>query len=116
MIFWFSAQPDLTVSSDDRIDFIVRKAAHMAEYGCLFLLTTWLLAVTFGVRAGWRRVALAGALVLAYACSDEYHQTFVRGRVGHPPDVAIDMTGVIVTYVAYVLITRKGTPWRRPRT
>ena len=30
-----------------------------------------------------------------YACSDEYHQTFVPGRAGAMIDVAVDMAGVL---------------------
>jgi VanZ family protein len=42
----------------------------------------------------WKHVfALALALTILYACSDEYHQTFVAGRHGSPVDVLIDGAG-----------------------
>ena len=31
-----------------------------------------------------------------YAATDEYHQTFVKGRAGHPLDCAIDTAGAAV--------------------
>jgi VanZ family protein len=33
-------------------------------------------------------------MALAYAISDEFHQTFVPGRSGAPRDVAIDLIGI----------------------
>ena len=30
-----------------------------------------------------------------YACTDEYHQTFVPGRAGAMIDVAVDLVGVL---------------------
>ena len=85
LIYYLSAQPDLS-SGLGTIDTIARKFVHMAEFGVLFLL--------------WRRAtgqsALAAAITIAYAASDEYHQTFVDGRHGSPVDVLIDAGGVAV--------------------
>ena len=46
-------------------------------------------------RAGAR--SLAVALAIAYAVTDEYHQTFVHGRHGSPVDWAIDSAGAALT-------------------
>jgi VanZ family protein len=35
-------------------------------------------------------------LAFAYACSDEYHQTFVDGRTGTVRDVGIDTIGIAI--------------------
>ena len=43
---------------------------------------------------------------LAYAGTDEIHQTFVHGRHGTPVDVAIDAVGIAV---AATLIARRAT-------
>ncbi len=89
LIFYLSAQPDLN-SGLGTLDTILRKGAHMAEYGVLFLL--------------WRRAtgnsALAAAIALGYAATDEYHQTFVDGRHGSAVDWAIDATGVALAAAA----------------
>ena len=98
LIFFFSAQQDLN-SGLGVWDTIGRKIIHMAEYGLLWLL--W-----------WR--ALGGghplpsiAITLAYAASDEFHQTFVEGRHGSPWDWAIDAAGVGLAGLAVVLHVRR---------
>ena len=39
-----------------------------------------------------------------YACSDEFHQAFVPGRVGQFSDVLIDMIGVLVGVISVRLV------------
>jgi VanZ family protein len=75
----------------------------MTEFGLLFLL--------------WRRAldgrALPAAVIaIAYAASDEYHQSLVGGRHGAPVDVLIDATGVAL---AYVLLSRLTASRARSR-
>jgi VanZ family protein len=85
VIFAFSAQPDLN-SGLGTWDTVLRKLVHMAEYGLLW----WL----------WRRAlgrpAAAALITLAYAATDEWHQTFVEGRHGTPVDWLIDAAGVAI--------------------
>jgi rSAM/selenodomain-associated transferase 1 len=59
--------------------FYIRKAAHMTEYGLLaFLLLRWL-----RLHFHFYKAAIYAFLVaVIYACTDEYHQTFVEGRGG----------------------------------
>jgi VanZ family protein len=87
VIFFFSAQPDLSTGLGTW-DLILRKAAHMAEYGLLWFL--WYRALELGSPLP------AVAITLAYAASDEFHQTFVEGRHGTPVDVLIDAAGVAI--------------------
>jgi VanZ family protein len=89
LIFFFSAQPDLS-SGLGVIDFVLRKIVHMAEYALLAVLWCRALRTTTS-----ERNALIAALTITvlYACSDEYHQTFVEGRHGTPVDVLIDTVG-----------------------
>lgn len=89
VIFFLSAQPNLRTELGT-IDLIGRKVVHAVEYGLLFLL--WLRALGWSGRAAW----WAAAIALLYAVSDEFHQTFVDGRSGHPRDVAIDTAGVLI--------------------
>jgi VanZ family protein len=69
----------------------------MASYGLLW----WL----------WRRALgrplPAAAITLAYAATDEWHQSFVQGRHGTPVDVAIDAVGVAI---AATLTVRYSQP------
>jgi hypothetical protein len=85
LIFALSAQPSLSTGLGVW-DVVLRKAAHMAEFGLLWWL--WQRAL------GFRRAPLAVAITLAYAATDELHQTFVSGRSGSVTDWAIDAAGV----------------------
>ena len=100
LIFFLSAQPDLS-SGLGTWDLILRKLAHMAEYGLLWIL--WWRALGYG------SPAVPAALAIGYSITDELHQTAVEGRHGTPVDVLIDSTGVALAYLA----TRARA--RRPR-
>ncbi|HEX8647239.1 MAG TPA: VanZ family protein [Thermoleophilaceae bacterium] len=102
VIFALSAQPDLS-SGLGTADLILRKIAHMAEYGLLVFL--WWRALRT-VAAGRAAVAAAVAIAVVYAASDEWHQSFVEGRHGTPVDVMIDAVGMAA--VAW-LILRRGS-------
>ena len=88
LIFGLSSVPDLS-SGLGGWDLVLRKLAHAAEYGILGALV---------VRA-LRRWSWALALGVAYAVSDEIHQSFVPGRQGSPLDLLIDSVGVIAGVV-----------------
>lgn len=55
-----------------------------------------------GHRNGWRAVALAVLLASAYGVTDEFHQSFVPGRMPDPADWATDtlgaLTGALATF------------------
>ena len=97
MIFVLSAQPHLELSDRDLLDLVVRKAGHMVEYGVLVLIASMTLRQE-GLRSALARHAGLG-FAIAYAASDEYHQTFVAGRSGHPRDVAIDAVGAVAAWL-----------------
>ena len=70
----------------------VRKAAHMNEYAILYtLLLLSFCASTIVTRAMFYSILVS----FVYACTDEFHQTFVSLRSGDFIDVCIDMTGVM---------------------
>jgi VanZ family protein len=83
VIFAFSSIPSLS-SGLGTWDTILRKGAHVTEYAILGGLLYRALP----------REALALAVGIAYAATDELHQYFVRGRHASPVDVAIDAVGV----------------------
>src|SRR6266508_6967433 len=83
VIFTLSSIPSLSTGLG-LWDTILRKAAHVTEYGVLGALLLRAL----------EREAPALAAGIAYAASDELHQHFVRGRHASPVDVAIDAVGV----------------------
>lgn len=90
LIFFLSHQPDLS-SGLGTWDLVGRKVIHAAEYALLCVL--WWRAFA-GMTTRGRAVAAAAAVSLAYAVSDETHQSFVEGRNGTPVDVAIDSVGI----------------------
>jgi VanZ family protein len=99
VIFALSAQPDLGTGLGGW-GLVLRKLAHMAEYGLLWWL--WWRAV------GGRRAGLAAAIAIAYAATDELHQTFVGGRHGTPVDVAIDAVGVAIGWIIATRARRRS--------
>lgn len=104
-IFYLSNQPDLS-SGLGAIDLVGRKIVHAVEFGALWLLWWRALRSKLGEEASMA-LALAFAVVLAYAGLDEYHQTFVEGRSGSPVDVAIDAAGALAAMAAVILIRRR---------
>src|SRR5919112_3202419 len=88
VIFVLSAQPDLS-SGLGTIDLVGRKIVHMTEYALLCFL--WWRALRTVARPG-AAIALAFAVSVAYAGTEELHQRSVHGRHGTPVDVAIDAT------------------------
>lgn len=81
--------------------WMIRKIAHFSIYFILFSLLQWpLRSLKTWPKAGW--LALLGTFL--YACSDEFHQLFVPGRVGDLLDVCIDTSGGIVAFGLFSLL------------
>ena len=77
------------------LHFLLRKLAHLTEYGILAWLLYRARAQTHAVwSVNWAKFALLGVLMVATI--DELHQHFVPSRVGSPFDVAIDLAGAIL--------------------
>lgn len=89
VIFFFSAQPNLN-SGLGWIDTVGRKFVHASEYAFLCFLWWRALRTKLG---STRALAPAWIITVAYAATDEYHQTFTPGRHGTWVDVAIDAMG-----------------------
>src|SRR4029079_17910826 len=84
----------------------LRKLGHVTGYALLTALWAW--ALQGAVR---RPLVWAVCIALAYACTDEFHQTFVRGRDGTPRDVLIDAIGMAIA--VFLIRTRRRSPARR---
>lgn len=102
LIWFLSAQPDLSTGLG-LLDLIGRKVVHFGSYALLCLL--WWRALRERLPAV---ASLGAAFVLAagYGAVDEYHQSFVEGRVSSPIDVAIDAAGAATA--ALVIRRRRG--------
>ena len=75
----------------DRIEYPVRKLAHMTEYFMLAVAVSFPFYV-YGLR-GFPLMLVAGFICVAFAAGDEYHQSFVAGRGPSVKDVGIDSIG-----------------------
>ncbi|KKK78478.1 hypothetical protein LCGC14_2843150, partial [marine sediment metagenome] len=91
LIYFLSAQTD---EEQQRAfwEILLRKLAHVSEYALLTYL--WWRALRHLDLGRLLPVAAAAVLSLAYAVSDELHQTLVAGRHGTPVDVLIDAVGI----------------------
>lgn len=82
---------------------IVRKTAHFSEYMILFLLAYNV--TRYYVNNNRTRILLI-FFVFIYACSDEFHQYFIPGRVMAFKDVLIDTSGGVLGYIIALLIEK----------
>ncbi len=98
LIFWLSSIPSLS-SGLGNWDLLLRKLAHLTEYAVLGALLARVLPAFPALWIG-----------MAYAASDEIHQSLVPGREGALLDVGLDSVGVLVG----ILILQRS-PWRPER-
>jgi VanZ family protein len=83
----------LSPAAIERINWNVRKTAHVSEYAVLAILAYR--AVAFGnPRFRSRNVILPLLIGVLYAASDEYHQSFIPSRFACAQDVFYDTAGV----------------------
>lgn len=94
LIFLFSSIPTLPKVGFVWWDFLFKKSAHVFVYAVLFLLTY----KAQGKPGNFRTPFL---FCLAFALSDEYHQSFVQGRTARLMDIGFDSLGM---YLAYLFI------------
>lgn len=79
------------LSYAEKIEYLVRKLAHMTEYAILALLA-YAFYVSMEVK-GRKKYLASLATASLYAVTDEVHQLFVAGRSGSFRDVCIDTAG-----------------------
>ncbi|MBO5260649.1 MAG: VanZ family protein [Coprococcus sp.] len=78
------------------VEVMVRKGAHMAEYGILFALLYLAVKKIAGKTTDVYAYVWSLVITFAYACSDELHQLFVADRAGKGSDVIIDIAGAVL--------------------
>lgn len=97
LIFIMSAQGSLHGFELDTFDFVLKKSAHVVEYFILYYLLHRALSMTMPhQRFNW---LIAFILCVAYAISDEWHQSFVSGRTASLRDVGFDSIGVSLAFL-----------------
>lgn len=110
IIHWlFPSLPEQTVN---RIVATTRKGAHVTEYGVLALLV-WRARrrpVQSEARLWvWRDASFAFAVAVAYAATDEFHQSLVPSRQGSGWDMLLDSCGAAGALLLLWVIGR----WRK---
>jgi VanZ family protein len=98
-----------TISEEQiyQVHFITRKIAHFAEYAVLAILAARAFSSSSrqSLRRRWFLASLL--LVVVYALSDEYHQSFVPSRGASIYDSLIDMAGGLTALLLYPLWQRR---------
>ncbi len=95
LIFYLSSIPNLRSGLEQFWDTILRKIAHMVEFGILFLL----LIRAFNSKPLKNNLIWAIILSILYAISDEWHQNFILGRQCSLRDVCFDTAGILIGYL-----------------
>lgn len=108
------------------LEFLLRKGAHMTEYGILAILAFAQLRQYFpavfskdnAVRTErntpgatlfsrpFFQLLLVLCFTFLYACTDEFHQRFVSGRCGQFRDVLIDSLGGLIGGLLFLLLSQ----------
>jgi VanZ family protein len=107
--------PHLGESKLEIFQLVVRKAGHVTEYAIFALLAAQAFRTSSRelLRNHWFWVSLL--LVIAYALSDEFHQSFVPSRTASIYDCMIDSLGGLTTLVL-LAIRKRGEISVRPRS
>ena len=104
-IFYLSSLPYLATPWG-AWDIILRKIAHITEYGILAFLV-WR-AIFHSIKINLSKAyAWSGALSLLYSISDEIHQSFVPTRHGSVFDVLIDAFGIGLM-LCFLIVRKKN--------
>ena len=83
---------------------IVRKAAHFSIYSLLGFLVA--LLVSFYKIYGKKRLYITITAAFLYACSDELHQYFIKGRSAQLSDILLDTAGAFCGLLLTVICCR----------
>lgn len=93
-----------------KIQYPVRKGAHVTEYAILGML---LCGVFFHEKNSVRNSLFVIIIGFLYALLDEFHQTFIPGRAGQIKDVLIDtggvLLGVLLVWFGLCLLKKRKT-------
>jgi len=94
VIFLFSSLPTGTATEIVWTDFVIKKTAHMIEYGVLAVLIYRALRAGEVVKRNAAYWAIMAAVV--YGVSDEFHQSFTPGRMPRAYDIGFDTIGAVL--------------------
>lgn len=95
----------------EELNVPLRKCAHSTIY---FVLATFLL-LALSQSISKRIIIVISTFIISfiYACTDEFHQLYVSGRTGQFSDVIIDMIGVVLACIMFIVITRVVSKYKK---
>ena len=79
----------------NRIDYNIRKTAHVTEY-CLLAVLAYRAVRRDSTRFQSRQILFPILLGVGYAAGDEWHQSFVPSRTSSVEDILYDSLGVML--------------------
>lgn len=101
IIFTFSSYSGSAISNFDLLDFFIKKSIHLIEYAILWYLTKKALVETTTL-SNHQTTLLSFLIIILYAGSDEFHQSFSPSRHPSIRDVIIDATGATISYLIFL--------------
>ncbi|MFH0947984.1 MAG: VanZ family protein [Elusimicrobiota bacterium] len=110
VIYFFSDIPGLDTGLGVW-DLILRKGAHITEYFVLTILLVRAFRRSFRMLCTFL-IIFPSVISFLYACSDEYHQTFIKNRCGTPWDVLVDTVGILLVIFLYIKKSKLVPPRR----
>ena len=101
-IIYLSSIPDKSILGGSSLsEQVISNLAHIPAYAVLTFL--WFKAFAlrgFGKRSKVLSVIILACL-LAFAVSDEFHQSYVPGRTASLMDIGLDILGMILGFLAF---------------
>lgn len=107
LIFFLSDRKSVRVADEYVFNFLFFKTLHVIEYGILFSLIIRAIKATWPKMQKGKIYGWGFGLTLAYAITDELHQTFVPTREGKTRDVIIDAVGATLAWIFLQYISPK---------
>jgi VanZ family protein len=91
-IYWLSSLPDLSSPAQDPVVLLLMNVGHAPLFAGL-AFCVWKTFSTVG-DVWWARYALAFGICGASGALDEWHQSFVPGRMASLGDLLVDLAGI----------------------
>jgi len=91
LIFFASSTAESDIPDFGRLDFFAMKGGHLVGYALLG--GAFLHGISRGSSINVSKIITAMILVIIYAASDEWHQSFTPGRNPSLSDILIDTAG-----------------------
>lgn len=104
LIFYFSSQPRIPITTNYVVSFAIFKTLHLVEYAILFFLWVRFLLLMRVHKA----FIFAFIATVLYAGSDELHQMFIPTREGMFRDVLVDTIGAGLMYMGLKMTQLKN--------